>query len=102
MPTGDPRAAMAVLDRTRVDNRLLVRRSLQNRGPARRGTLRGSPMVAEALPSESNENDPYAGDPVFDLHVGGKIHVVSSVPLRDTDDLSIAVHTRAKIGRAHV
>ncbi len=47
-------------------------------------------MVAEALPSESNENDPYAGDPVFDLHVGGKIHVVSSVPLRDTDDLSNA------------
>jgi malate dehydrogenase (oxaloacetate-decarboxylating) len=47
-------------------------------------------MVAEALPSESNENDPYAGDPVFDLHVGGKIHVVSSVPLRDTDDLSKA------------
>jgi malate dehydrogenase (oxaloacetate-decarboxylating) len=30
------------------------------------------------------------GDPVFDLHRGGKLHVSSSVPLRDADDLSMA------------
>jgi malate dehydrogenase (oxaloacetate-decarboxylating) len=51
-------------------------------------------MAAEAFPSvTSEEQDPadiYAGDPVFDLHAGGKIDVVSSVPLRDTDDLSKA------------
>jgi malate dehydrogenase (oxaloacetate-decarboxylating) len=51
-------------------------------------------MAAEAFPSvTSEEQDPadiYAGDPVFDLHVGGKIDVVSSVPLRGTDDLSKA------------
>ena len=51
-------------------------------------------MAADAFPSvTSEEQDPadiYAGDPVFDLHVGGKIDVVSSVPLRGTDDLSKA------------
>jgi malate dehydrogenase (oxaloacetate-decarboxylating) len=46
-------------------------------------------MAAEPVPSETPEH-PHAGDPVFDLHVGGKLDVVSSVPLRDTDDLSKA------------
>ncbi|HZO63556.1 MAG: NAD(P)-dependent malic enzyme [Kribbellaceae bacterium] len=50
-------------------------------------------MVAEAVPSESvaePDTSAYEGDPVFELHVGGKIDVVSSVPLRDTGDLSMA------------
>ena len=35
-------------------------------------------------------SDPYAGDPVFDLHVGGKIEVTSAVHVNDADDLSKA------------
>ena len=46
-------------------------------------------MVAEAMPSVLSE-DAFAGDPVFDLHEGGKLDVSSSVPLRDTGDLSMA------------
>ncbi len=33
---------------------------------------------------------PFAGDPVFDLHVGGKTAVQSTVPLVGADDLSLA------------
>ncbi len=33
---------------------------------------------------------PHDRDPVFALHVGGKLAVVSTVPLRDADDLSLA------------
>jgi malate dehydrogenase (oxaloacetate-decarboxylating) len=33
---------------------------------------------------------PFAGDPVFDLHVGGKLEVRSRVPLASRDDLSLA------------
>jgi malate dehydrogenase (oxaloacetate-decarboxylating) len=33
---------------------------------------------------------PYAGDPVFDLHAGGKMAVRSRVPLAGRDDLSLA------------
>ena len=33
---------------------------------------------------------PHAGDPVFDLHVGGKMAVRSTAPLADRDDLSLA------------
>ena len=35
-------------------------------------------------------NVPRAGDPVFDLHVGGKMEIRSTVPLAGRDDLSIA------------
>ncbi|MFN8193860.1 MAG: NADP-dependent malic enzyme [Nocardioidaceae bacterium] len=33
---------------------------------------------------------PFAGDPVFDLHVGGKMQLASTVPLTGRDDLSLA------------
>jgi malate dehydrogenase (oxaloacetate-decarboxylating) len=33
---------------------------------------------------------PYAGDPVFDLHRGGKMAVAATVPLASRDDLSLA------------
>ncbi|MGB0101673.1 MAG: NADP-dependent malic enzyme [Nocardioides sp.] len=33
---------------------------------------------------------PHAGDPVFDLHVGGKMAVHSTAPLANGDDLSLA------------
>jgi malate dehydrogenase (oxaloacetate-decarboxylating) len=46
-------------------------------------------MVAEAFPSEA-VSDPYAGDPVFDLHVGGKIEVTSTVRVTNADELSLA------------
>ncbi|HEY5421585.1 MAG TPA: NADP-dependent malic enzyme [Marmoricola sp.] len=35
-------------------------------------------------------NVPRAGDPVFDLHVGGKMEIRSTVPLDGRDDLSMA------------
>ena len=46
-------------------------------------------MVAEPFPSVV-PSDPYAGDPVFDLHVGGKIEVTSAVKVTNADDLSLA------------
>lgn len=33
---------------------------------------------------------PHSGDPVFDLHVGGKMEVAATVPLAGRDDLSLA------------
>ncbi len=33
---------------------------------------------------------PYAGDPVYDLHVGGKMEIRSTVPLTGQDELSMA------------
>jgi malate dehydrogenase (oxaloacetate-decarboxylating) len=46
--------------------------------------VEGSTAVADSLPH------PYAGDPVFDLHVGGKTEIRSTVPLVGRDDLSLA------------
>ena len=46
-------------------------------------------MVAEPFPSVV-PSDPYAGDPVFDLHVGGKIEVTSAVKVTNADELSLA------------
>jgi malate dehydrogenase (oxaloacetate-decarboxylating) len=43
-------------------------------------------MAAEAFPSDSGPSD----DAVFALHRGGKMAVVSTVPLHDRDDLSLA------------
>ena len=40
--------------------------------------------MADSLPH------PHAGDPVFDLHVGGKIEIRSTVSVVDRDDLSLA------------
>jgi malate dehydrogenase (oxaloacetate-decarboxylating) len=39
---------------------------------------------------ETGAAHPFAGDPVFDLHVGGKLAVRSTVALSDRDDLSLA------------
>ncbi|MFC0626853.1 NAD(P)-dependent malic enzyme [Kribbella deserti] len=49
-------------------------------------------MAAEAFPTQNDhpQADAYAGDPVFDLHVGGKIEVISTVKVGDADDLSKA------------
>ncbi|NYD59678.1 malate dehydrogenase (oxaloacetate-decarboxylating) [Nocardioides marinisabuli] len=33
---------------------------------------------------------PFEGDPVFDLHVGGKMQVAATAPLKDAADLSLA------------
>jgi malate dehydrogenase (oxaloacetate-decarboxylating) len=45
-------------------------------------------MAQPASPSQSEH--PRAGDPVFDLHAGGKMEVASTVSLNDPDDLSLA------------
>ena len=37
-----------------------------------------------------NDPHPHAGDPVFDLHVGGKMETVSTVALTGPDELSLA------------
>jgi malate dehydrogenase (oxaloacetate-decarboxylating) len=48
-------------------------------------------MAAEAFPTaDTSIDEQYAGDPVFDLHVGGKIEVTSTVRVSDADDLSKA------------
>src|SRR3954470_17272501 len=44
-------------------------------------------MAVESLPMSSAERD---ASPVFALHRGGKIEVISRVPVRDRDDLSLA------------
>ena len=41
-------------------------------------------------PTPSQASHPLAGDPVFDLHVGGKMEVRSTVGLGSRDDLSLA------------
>ncbi|MFI5712140.1 NADP-dependent malic enzyme [Kribbella sp. NPDC051620] len=46
-------------------------------------------MVAEVVPS-APQPDRYAGDPVFELHLGGKIEVTSSVHVSNADELSRA------------
>jgi malate dehydrogenase (oxaloacetate-decarboxylating) len=43
--------------------------------------------MADAHPAAAH---PFAGDPVFDLHVGGKMEVRSTVALSGADDLSLA------------
>ncbi|MDQ1705307.1 MAG: hypothetical protein QOF18_1673 [Frankiaceae bacterium] len=45
-------------------------------------------MAVESLPMSSDRTKPES--PVFALHRGGKIEVVSKVPVRDRDDLSLA------------
>ena len=49
-------------------------------------------MVADAHPSEAGHEGthPFAGDPVFDLHVGGKMAIHISVPLTGAEELSLA------------
>ncbi len=42
-------------------------------------------MAADSTPAH-----PHAGDPVFDLHVGGKMEIVSTVALTGRDELSLA------------
>jgi malate dehydrogenase (oxaloacetate-decarboxylating) len=50
-------------------------------------------MVAE-VPTDAGSTasgpHPFAGDPVFDLHVGGKMAIVATVPLTGKDELSLA------------
>ncbi|MDO9494280.1 MAG: NAD-dependent malic enzyme, partial [Nocardioides sp.] len=42
------------------------------------------------MASADSSSHPHAGDPVFDLHVGGKMQIVSTVSLAGRDDLSQA------------
>ncbi|WP_067437153.1 NAD(P)-dependent malic enzyme [Nocardioides jensenii] len=44
------------------------------------------------MPSSANDNTehPFAGDPVFDLHVGGKMEIRSQVELAGAEELSLA------------
>lgn len=47
-------------------------------------------MVASAPMTDSRGTDQFTGDPVFELHRGGKMETVSTVPLLGADDLSMA------------
>jgi malate dehydrogenase (oxaloacetate-decarboxylating) len=47
--------------------------------------MHSEPSTTAATPAH-----PYAGDPVFDLHVGGKMETVSTVALTGPDELSLA------------
>jgi malate dehydrogenase (oxaloacetate-decarboxylating) len=49
---------------------------------------KGTVMVASASMPDSESMRSH--DPVFDLHVGGKMEIASTVPLNDRDDLSMA------------
>ncbi|WP_426245128.1 NAD(P)-dependent malic enzyme [Nocardioides sp. LHG3406-4] len=42
------------------------------------------------MPADASPAHPHAGDPVFDLHVGGKMETVSTVALTGPDELSLA------------
>ncbi|MEQ4548966.1 MAG: NAD-dependent malic enzyme, partial [Nocardioides kribbensis] len=48
-----------------------------------------SPATTAASPSASPSH-PRAGDPVFDLHLGGKMSIQSSVALAGAEELSLA------------
>ncbi|GAA4112614.1 NADP-dependent malic enzyme [Nocardioides fonticola] len=45
---------------------------------------------AEITLTPAAPEHPRAGDPVFDLHLGGKLSVAATAPIRDKDDLSLA------------
>ena len=45
----------------------------------------GKPLAAQEMPT-----GPTSEDPAFALHRRGKMEIVSTVPLRDRDDLSLA------------
>ncbi len=46
-------------------------------------------MVAESVDRFPNSSQ-FAGDPVFDVHRGGKMQIAATAPLRDADDLSLS------------
>jgi malate dehydrogenase (oxaloacetate-decarboxylating) len=47
-------------------------------------------MDAGPVTPEQQHPHPHSGDPVFDLHVGGKLETVSTVALAGPDELSLA------------
>ena len=47
-------------------------------------------VAANFDPDMTDAPNRYAGDPVFDLHRGGKMEIAGTVPLRDADDLSLS------------
>jgi malate dehydrogenase (oxaloacetate-decarboxylating) len=47
-------------------------------------------MDAGPVTPEGRHPHPHSGDPVFDLHVGGKLETVSTVALTGPDELSLA------------
>jgi len=48
------------------------------------------PWLALCEDSRMSVEHPFAGDPVFDLHVGGKMAIRSAVPLTGAEELSLA------------
>jgi malate dehydrogenase (oxaloacetate-decarboxylating) len=49
-----------------------------------------APADTAAPASPAVPEHPHAGDPVFDLHVGGKMAITATAPLADRDDLALA------------
>ncbi len=50
----------------------------------------GLPVPDSPTVTDTPSPHPFAGDPVFDLHVGGKLSTVSTVPLSGREELSMA------------
>ena len=47
-------------------------------------------VASKPLPELETESPGFAGDPVFDLHVGGKMEIASTVALNGAEELSLA------------
>ncbi len=47
-------------------------------------------VASELMPDLDPPTQPHAGDPVFDLHLGGKMEIASRVALAGPDELSMA------------
>lgn len=70
---------------------LLHRRSSLSDGRFEPRNRKGAVMVASSpMPDPDETRALRAQDPVFDLHVGGKMEIASTVPLLGPDDLSLA------------
>ena len=52
--------------------------------------MEDSVIVAAHSTAPAGAEHPFAGDPVFDLHLGGKMETVSTVALTGKDELSLA------------
>ncbi len=49
-----------------------------------------SPSTDTGIPDGIDITDPYADDPAFELHQGGKLSIASRVPINGPEDLSLA------------
>jgi malate dehydrogenase (oxaloacetate-decarboxylating) len=63
---------------------------MERKFPDSAGPGRGTCGRIRDAMNETERAHPFAGDPVFDLHVGGKMEIRSAVALAGSDELSLA------------